>query len=360
MATTAALFDMRVSDGADGADVAEPSGEAAPAAQAPMEQGFTVEQILAQARAQGQRRSEEEQLRRDETAEQSEMDETSTRSVATDQRLTVRLVTQWHKLRGNRRCPLVSEFLSSIPPELLPDCFNFVSGKSLDEGRISLGNNVARISGITKSSLLLAEVPGNTLLGAAIRSLEDTLKGNPIPDSGEFEDGKGQSYLYRAILLPLEDDEGEIIQVIGGARCKARATAEPAVPKILVIDDDPQITKALMIQLGALGLEVVRSPNAKVGVPLAKTECPDLIIIDQNMPEMSSEYLLVKLKGEEETKDIPIIVIMGQRVDGHEDLSLKREMLGRRGAVAYLTKPVDFNALLDVLNRHIRMPRAIE
>ncbi len=279
------------------------------------------------------------------------MDETSAKSVAADQRLTVRLIVQWHKLRGNRRCPLASEFLSSIPPELLPDCFNFVSGKSLDEGRISLGNNFARISGITKTSLLLAEVPGNTLLGATIRSLEDALKGNPIPDNGEFEDGIGQRYLYRAILLPLEDDEGEIIQVICGASCTARF-----VPKILVIDDDPQNTKELMIRLGALGLEVVRSPNAKVGVLLARMECPDLIITDQNKSEISSDYLLVKLKGEEKTKYIPVIVLTGQRVDGHEDLSLKREMLGRRGAVAYLTKPVDFNALLGVLKKHIHMP----
>ncbi len=227
LATTAALFDMRVGGGA----------EAAPAAQALREQGFTVEQILAQAReewqakadaklaaTQAQRSSEEEQLRRDETAEQSEMDETSAKSVAADLRLTMRLMAQWHKLRGNRRCPLASEFLSSIPPELLPDCFIFISGKSLDEGRISLGSNVRRISGITKTSLLLAEVPGNTLLGAAIRSLEDALKGNPIPDDGEFEDGIGRRYLYKAILLPLEDDEGEIIGVICGANCKALAT----------------------------------------------------------------------------------------------------------------------------------------
>jgi len=132
--------------------------------------------------------------------------------------------------------------------------------------------------------------------------------------------------------------------------------AKPSVPKILVVDDDPQITKALMIRLGALGLEVIRSPNAKVGALLAKTECPDLIITDQNMPEMSGDYLIAKLKGEEETKNIPVIVITGQRVDGNEDFSLKSEMLGRRGAVAYLTKPVNFNALLDVLNTHIHMP----
>ncbi len=158
-----------------------------------------------------------------EAAEVQDADTPPARAVMeAERRLTRRLMAQWHKLRGNRRCPLVSDFLNWIPPELFSDCFNFVSSKNLDEGRLSLGSNVARISGITKTSLLLAEVPGNTLLGAAIRSLEDALKGQPIIESGEFEDGRSNRYLYRAILLPLEDDEGEIIQVICGAGCKAR------------------------------------------------------------------------------------------------------------------------------------------
>lgn len=134
--------------------------------------------------------------------------------------------------------------------------------------------------------------------------------------------------------------------------------AEPSVPKVLLVDDDPQFTKALMIRLSALGLEVIRSPNAKDGILLAKTECPDLIITDQNMPEMSGEYFVVKLKSEWETKDIPVIMITGQNVGGKKDFTLEREMLGRRGAVAYLAKPVDFNALLDELDKHIRVPLA--
>ena len=177
VATTAALFDMWVGNGADG----------------------------------------------DERAEQSEMDETSAKSVSADQRLTLRLMAQWHELRGDRRCPLVSEFLSAIPPELLPDCFSIKPGKTLDESKVSLGINVARISGIIESSLMLSEVPDNTLLGAAIGSLQDALKGNPITESGEFEDEISQRYLYRSILLPLEDELGDIVQVICGARCKACA-----------------------------------------------------------------------------------------------------------------------------------------
>jgi hypothetical protein len=158
VATTAALFDIRVGDGAEGADLAEPAGEAAPAAQA-------------------RRRSEEEQVRRDEKAEHPEMDETSAESVAADQRLTMHLMAQWHQLRGDRRCPLVGEFIGSIPPEHLPDCCHIKPGRTLDESNVSLGINVARTSGIIQSSLTLSEVPGNTLLGAAVGSLRDALKG---------------------------------------------------------------------------------------------------------------------------------------------------------------------------------------
>ncbi len=132
--------------------------------------------------------------------------------------------------------------------------------------------------------------------------------------------------------------------------------AEAPVPKVLVIDDDPQITQALAIRLGALGIDVIEAPNAAGGTYLAWTECPDLIITDQNMPGKSGENLIIQLKNDEETKDIPIIVITGQTVGGREDRGLKREMLGRRGAVAYLTKPVNFDELVEVLRHHIQFP----
>lgn len=133
-------------------------------------------------------------------------------------------------------------------------------------------------------------------------------------------------------------------------------SAGSSVPKVLVIDDDPHITQALEIRLGSLGLDVVRAPSATGGTYLAWTECPDLIITDQNMPEMSGEDLIVKLRGDEETKNIPVVMITGQTVDGHEDFGLKREILGRRGAAAYLTKPLDFDKLVEVLGQYIRLP----
>ena len=79
------------------------------------------------------------------------------------------------------------------------------------------------MSGLTTTSLALSEVPGETLLGIATRSVGTALEGAvPTLEDGEFEDRQGKRNVYRAILLPLEDEQGEIVQLLGGARCEAR------------------------------------------------------------------------------------------------------------------------------------------
>ena len=129
------------------------------------------------------------------------------------------------------------------------------------------------------------------------------------------------------------------------------AAAAPRSAKVLAIDDDYQITRAIMIRLGALGIEVIGAPNAKMGQLLAKKEQPDVIITDYQMPAMSGEQLLVNLKKDPETNRIPVIMITGQKIEGMVNHALKREMLGRRGAAAYLSKPLEFDSLLDELRR---------
>jgi CheY-like chemotaxis protein len=154
----------------------------------------------------------------------------------------------------------------------------------------------------------------------------------------------------------LDLGSGPAVQEAQAPVQSAPAAKGGSVPKILVIDDDPHMTRALTVRLGALGLDVVEAPNASGGTYMAWTENPDLIITDQNMPEMSGEQLIVKLKSDEATKDIPVVVITGQKVNGQEDMWLKREIVGRRGAVAYLTKPVNFDELVGVLGQYIRIP----
>jgi len=89
---------------------------------------------------------------------------------------------------------------------------------------------------------------------------------------------------------------------------------------------------------------------------LAMTELPDIIITDHRMPGISGERLLMNLKYNDVTKNIPVIMVTGVTFDGGEDYALKRQVLGPGGAVSFLNKPLDFDALLNELRRHIRVP----
>ena len=128
-------------------------------------------------------------------------------------------------------------------------------------------------------------------------------------------------------------------------------------PKILVVDDDPNITRALWRRFRSVGIEVIRSHHGKEGMVLAMTERPDVIITDYKMPGISGERLLMNLKYNDVTKNIPVIMVTGVTFAGGEDYALKRQVLGAGGAVSFLTKPLDFEALLMELRRHIRVPQ---
>ena len=126
--------------------------------------------------------------------------------------------------------------------------------------------------------------------------------------------------------------------------------------KILVVDDDPNITRALWRRFRAVGIEVIQSHHAKEGMILAMTEHPNVIITDYKMPGISGEQFLMNLKYNSMTKNIPVIMVTGVTFDGKEDYALKRQVLGRGGAVSFLNKPLDFDSLLKELRQYIKLP----
>ena len=126
--------------------------------------------------------------------------------------------------------------------------------------------------------------------------------------------------------------------------------------KILVVDDDPNITRALWRRFRAVGIEVIQSQHAKEGMVLAMTEHPNVIITDYKMPGISGEQFLMNLKYNSMTKNIPVIMVTGVTFDGKEDYALKRQVLGRGGAVSFLNKPLDFDSLLKELRQYIKLP----
>ncbi len=152
------------------------------------------------------------------------MDQAERSFIRGERRLTMLLVGDWQEARDDRRCPLAGDFTALVPDELLADCFTFEPAvESAGEGGWlrDIGSALAQVSGIAAREVALREAPRHSLLGAVSQFAGQALRdGTPVLEDGAFEDAGGIRWLYRAALLPLENEAGEIALVVGGARCK--------------------------------------------------------------------------------------------------------------------------------------------
>jgi len=114
--------------------------------------------------------------------------------------------------------------------------------------------------------------------------------------------------------------------------------------KILIVDDEKDVLSVLAKGLTAEGYSVITTDNGSDAVLLAKTERPDLIILDVLMPDMDGSEVHSKLKENPDTKDIPVIFLTG--------MFPKREENERGNMVAgnmMFDKPYDISRLITVI-----------
>ena len=102
--------------------------------------------------------------------------------------------------------------------------------------------------------------------------------------------------------------------------------------KILFIEDEQALQKALGDILGEEGYEVISALDGETGLRLAKTEKPDLILLDIVLPKIGGFEVLKKLKEDPETEEIPVIILTN--LEEIEDV----EKALRLGATTYLVK----------------------
>lgn len=164
----------------------------------------------------------------------------------------------------------------------------------------------------------------------------------------------------RPILLHLLELEApaEAVPEIDPFEIPERPSEQGAstAPRVLLIDDDPAITKGIQTRLKVFGVECFRAFTGMQGYGIALKERPDVIVIDFNMPGGDGNYILGRLKSHALTRDIPVIFLTGRCVGNAPDYALERELLSL-GADAYLSKPLDSTLLMEVLRRHIRLER---
>lgn len=114
--------------------------------------------------------------------------------------------------------------------------------------------------------------------------------------------------------------------------------------KILVIDDEPAMHRLLKVILEGSGFELVGpEEHGEAGNSIKKKQ-PDLIILDIMMPEVDGFEILEGLKRDEETNQIPVIILSVRNMK--EDIKKALSM----GANLYMTKPFDPSDLLDAVH----------
>jgi CheY-like chemotaxis protein len=117
---------------------------------------------------------------------------------------------------------------------------------------------------------------------------------------------------------------------------------------LLVVDDDPDMRELLQTELESQGFAVITARHGAEAVASAKTMAPDVILMDLLMPVMDGIEAIKKLKENELTKAIPILVLT--IVDNRENLIAGLEA----GAQDYITKPFFLPELKARVNAALR------
>ena len=121
------------------------------------------------------------------------------------------------------------------------------------------------------------------------------------------------------------------------------------VQMILVVEDSPTTRKVIAITLTRNGYKVIEAGDGLEALSKLNEgpQPPDLIMLDVILPKMDGYKILSIIKGNEEFKDIPVIMLTSK--DGFLN-KMKGKMAG---SAAYLTKPFDPDQMLQEIKRHI-------
>ena len=115
---------------------------------------------------------------------------------------------------------------------------------------------------------------------------------------------------------------------------------------ILVVDDSPTICRLVDIILKRRGYRVVAASNGLEALARINDGLPSMIFLDITMPRMDGYQLCKIIRGNQETKDIPVVMLTGK--DGFID-KVRGRMAGSTG---YITKPFEPDTLLQAVEKY--------
>ena len=120
--------------------------------------------------------------------------------------------------------------------------------------------------------------------------------------------------------------------------------------RILVIEDDPSILRGLQLNLGMEGYVVRSAMDGETGLALARTEKPDLVVVDVMLPRLGGLEVVREIRAEDPELPVLILSAKGQETDKVAGLQL--------GADDYMVKPFSLKELLARIDALLRRRRS--
>lgn len=123
--------------------------------------------------------------------------------------------------------------------------------------------------------------------------------------------------------------------------------APRARPLVLVTDDNEDTRFLLRTLLGLRGYSVIEAADGEEAVRLAERACPDLILMDGRLPRLDGLAATRRIRQLGHNGSMPIVII-----SGHAEPAF-RALAHEAGCDEYLLKPIDFDQLGGVLEKHL-------
>ncbi|MEO2017638.1 MAG: sigma-54 dependent transcriptional regulator [Fuerstiella sp.] len=121
------------------------------------------------------------------------------------------------------------------------------------------------------------------------------------------------------------------------------------MPRLLIVDDEPNVRYSLQKTFRADGVDVVTAENGRAGLKLAKEDAPDAVLLDVRLPDMSGLDVFAQIRAHD--RRLPVIIMTA-----HTTTETAIEAM-KRGAFEYLLKPFDLTELKETVAKAFETSR---